>query len=709
MGRIGFDAGTYNLVACKRTESGDFDYTREINAFLEIPLEDDYTYNIMSSVGVPLIRRDDVNMAYAVGESAVKFAYTMSKLELKRPMSDGCVNPREKDAFEILQIMIHSLIGDIEKDGERLNYCIPANAINASTDADYHQKILDAIFKSYQSSKGYKVDARPINEAMALVYAELKSKMFTGLGISCLCPGTKIYTNEGIVEIQYVKKGDKVISHNGKWSEINNVITKKFSGVMTKIQISGYSNNTEEYKFVDNHELYVKRNGKWDWVGCEEIEVGDIVGEPIIKQDRNLSVASINICERTTCSKKWSKKKIESSPDLQRFMGYFMGNGSVNLSEGCVQIDFASHENFYADDALEILNKIFGKNSTKTEKGEGAVIRLKCYSVGLTNWMNNHCYDENRNKKYPWTIDRLSNNECLNLLTGLIRSDGCVSDEQVVFGNTNTHLILLAKQLFSRLNVAASIGWREPRSRYFEKEDRVISGQKNEWTVSAAGKKVSLSLVEKINNLNCENSQTAEKIFIEDGFCCGRVQAIDHEQYDGEVYDLQVPGDHSFSGPFLTIHNCGAGMVNVAYSLFGAPVFTFAIVNSGDWIDKQAAAATGESISFINKQKTKIDLSQEPKNMIDRAIKAQYELMIQKTVTGIKKGFEANRDKKTNLDNPLDFVVAGGTSSPPGFDKLFEKYLREAKLPVEIGDVTRPNDPLYAVARGCLISAENAS
>ena len=81
--------------------------------------------------------------------------------------------------------------------------------------------------------------------------------------------------------------------------------------------------------------------------------------------------------------------------------------------------------------------------------------------------------------------------------------------------------------------------------------------------------------------------------------------------------------------------------------------------------------------------------------------------MIEKTVVGIKKGLESNKEKNAKIEAPIDFIVAGGTSSPPGFDKLFEKLLREAKLPVEIGKVIRPDDPLYAVSRGCLLAAEN--
>ena len=337
MGGFGFDCGTYNLVACHRDSDGNFIHKREVNAFLEMPLENRFVFNMMKTAGVPLIERGDV--AYALGEAAINMAYTMPSIELKRPMKDGCVNPKERDAFEIMNIMMHSLLDDVQNEGDLLYYSVPANAINAETDADYHGKILEAIFKAYRSKPdGFKITPMPINEALALVYAELAEKAFTGIGISF-----------------------------------------------------------------------------------------------------------------------------------------------------------------------------------------------------------------------------------------------------------------------------------------------------------------------------------------------------------------------------------GAGMVNLCFAMYGAPVFTFSIVNSGDWIDKQAARATGESVTFINKEKEKIDLGQEPKTLVERAIITQYNLMIEKTVGTIKKGLIDHSDKKARLDHPVDIIIAGGTSSPPGFDSLFAKVLKNADLPIDIGRVIRPNDPLYSVARGCLIAAENAS
>ena len=332
---IGFDCGTYNLVCCHRDKEGNFVYNREVNAFLELPLENRFVFNMMKQAGVPLIEREKV--AYALGEAAVEMTYTMSALELKRPMIHGCVNPKEKEAFQIMSIMIHSLVNGVKKDGELLYYCVPANAVNQETDADYHQRILDAIFKAYRDETGYKLDAHPINEALALVYAELAKKAFTGIGISF-----------------------------------------------------------------------------------------------------------------------------------------------------------------------------------------------------------------------------------------------------------------------------------------------------------------------------------------------------------------------------------GAGMINVCFAMFGNPVFSFAIVNSGDWIDKQAAKATGESISFINKEKTKVDLTKQPQTLVERAIHTQYRLMIEHCVSGIKKGF-ADINKTVRTDAPVDVVIAGGTSSPNGFANLFKETISNTELPIKIGDIIKPSDPLFSVSRGCLLAAEAAS
>ena len=61
MGNWGFDAGTYNLVSARRNEDGKTTYKREVNAFLEMPLDNRFVFNMMNKAGVPLVEYEDSN------------------------------------------------------------------------------------------------------------------------------------------------------------------------------------------------------------------------------------------------------------------------------------------------------------------------------------------------------------------------------------------------------------------------------------------------------------------------------------------------------------------------------------------------------------------------------------------------------------------------------------------------------------------------
>lgn len=704
MGKIGYDAGTYNAIVCKRDKDGNFVYKKEINAFIELPLENRFVFNMMRQAGVPLIERE--NVAYALGEAAVNMAYTLPTLELKRPMRDGCVNPKEKDAFQIMNIMAHSLIDPVEKDGDTLYYSVPANAINTETDADYHSKVLESIFKSYVSDGGNKVVPRPINEGLAVVYSELGKKAFTGVGVSCLCPGTKIYTDNGIVNIEDVKIGDEVLTHKGRWRTVNDTVASFHSGKMVKMTISGVSGDDLEYKFVDNHKLYVHRDNKWTWIGCDSIVEGDIVGEPIENFNQNANRTAISIPFRNTSSKIWTVKEYFITEELCELIGYFLGDGSFSKAEGALNFDFANHEKENIERVIELFKIVFDKNATATRKSD-TCIRVKCYSRPLVKWFAENCYSS-KEKKCPFDIGQLIESECKSLLVGLINSDGRICEDSISFYNTSVNLVALCKRLFTRIGIAATINCRSPRKHFSKNLGRSIVAKKTEYTVTT-GQQKSFDIMEEVLGYKRTNKTKDRNKFlkVENGFLMTKVKKIEIGEYTGLVYDLRVTEDHSFSGPNLTISNCGAGMINVCYAMYGNPIFQFAIVNSGDWIDKQAAKATNESPTFINKEKTKVDLLAQPQNLVERAIQTQYRLMIEKTVNGIKEGL-ASAKQSVKSEHPVDFVVAGGTSLAKGFTEIFSETLKQANLTIPVGDVIRPAEPLYCVAKGALLAAEAA-
>lgn len=697
---IGLDVGTSFLVAGRFDKQGHINFAKIRDCFLHIPYKTPINQRMikkgLDDRHVPYIEQPDGY--YVLGEDAFTMANERHQ-NTRRPMSRGVLSPKEKAAFPILKELINLILIKPRIENEKVVFSVPAKPIDAKFDQLFHQDMI----KSFIASKGF--EPHPMNEAEALAYSELLEDGLTGIAISCLIPGTKIYANYDIKNIEDICVGDTVITHKGRPQKVLDVITKNFKGISTKIMIQGYSDNVDDYQFVDNHELYIFRKGNWQWVGCEDVFPGDLVGEPIVNQDIQQNKHTMTICKKITSSPKTIKTSYRVSQDLQRLMGYFLGDGSVGKAEGCIQFDFHRSEKENILDVQEIFQKVFGKKSAEINKGNN-VIRIKCYSRGLASWFHTHCYNDMGEKVFPWSLQRMSKGDCLNLLTGLLRSDGRITNDKLEFFNTSTNLIWLTKQLFSRVGIAASIGYREPRLGGKIGERQII-GKKIKWRVSSCGKLTTNSLLEMVSNLDCSNSIISEKLSIQSGFCCGIVQEVVKELYEGIVYDLKIDEDHSFSGPMLTIHNCGAGMMNIVVLSAGDPVVTFSTSRSGDWVDEQAAIATDMTMSLVQQEKEgdTLDLmNPDPHNQIHQAISVYYGNLLVYTLENIAHDL-TNSPSLPKFKEPIPLVVGGGTSLPKGFIDKFKQALDVIDMPVQISQIRHARDPLHAVCNGLVLAA----
>ncbi len=651
----------------------------------------------------------DGNKYYIIGEDSLKVANMFpGKVELRRPLQDGVLNKNEEKKMLILSHLISSSIGNSPNKQSIVCTCVSSESVDGSVDNAFHKARLMGIFKNL----GWNV--KVIEEGLAVILSERPvmkepdgtESPYSGIGISCLLPHVKIYTKRGIIPISDVKVGDMVLTHKNRWRSIFNIVKKDFNGIATKLQMQGYSDNTEEYAFVDDHEIYVYRDSEWQWIGCESIQKGDIVGEPIVSEDveekYNIGMA---ICERVTNSSKYTKKRVEVTSDVQRLIGYFLGDGSISrLSNTGICFDFGPDEKFYAEDVAAILEKNFDKKSEiKLVDWDGSLkLHVSCYSKGLARYFRNHFYNDDGEKEYPWCLSKLRKTHCLNLLVGLIRSDGDISSG-INFSNTSTSLIFLVKQLFARLGYSSSISWRLPRSSKL-KNGRIISGKKNSWAVNVGSKLVSNSLKDIILSLDCSSSRFNENMFINNSFACSTIQEVEYDEYSGPVYDLQVEEDHSFSGPFLTIHNCGAGRTNCVLAYKGLSVIGMSCARSGDWVDRKVAEATGEPVGQVTRKKEmKLNFKDiDYDDDVIFALDAYYGEMIKFVFNNFARKFA---EVKSQFESPLDIVIAGGTSMPQGFCDKIKEVIREMDLPFAIKDVRHASTPCESVVKGCLTQA----
>jgi hypothetical protein len=150
--------------------------------------------------------------------------------------------------------------------------------------------------------------------------------------------------------------------------------------------------------------------------------------------------------------------------------------------------------------------------------------------------------------------------------------------------------------------------------------------------------------------------------------------------------------------------SCGGGMFNICVAYKSVPALTFATSRGGDWIDNNVAHAIGMSPAIVcGIKESGVDLM-NPKDRVQDAIVIYYRNLIQYTLETIRHKLESAQNMPT-FTKPIDVVCGGGTSMITGFIDVFREEFEKINFPIDVARIRMANDPLKAVARGCMTAA----
>jgi len=95
-----------------------------------------------------------------------------------------------------------------------------------------------------------------------------------------------------------------------------------------------------------------------------------------------------------------------------------------------------------------------------------------------------------------------------------------------------------------------------------------------------------------------------------------------------------------------------------------------------------------------------------PKSKIEQAISVYYDSLIEYVVEQFIKLYNStNKKELPNINQPIDIVVAGGTSLAGGFIKKMKEKI-DGEFPIPVGNIKHASDPLFSVSKGLLVAAE---
>ena len=199
---LGLDVGTSRIVVARSADKAHpSQYESQLNAFITLPY---------SKLAESLLEREGVFHEVSGGELVVtgndaqKFAEVFH-VETRRPMFRGVLNPQEPHSLSVMRSIIARLLGKAGVAGRKVFFSVPAPCLDGDPAITYHEASIRQILKQL----GF--DAQPIQEGLAVVFGEMSSSNYTGIGISCgsgLCNVCLAVLSVPVISFAVPKAGD---------------------------------------------------------------------------------------------------------------------------------------------------------------------------------------------------------------------------------------------------------------------------------------------------------------------------------------------------------------------------------------------------------------------------------------------------------------------------------------------------------------------
>lgn len=462
-----------------------------------------------------------------------------------------------------------SLIYTQDGKGRRVHHLILA------PNKDVASQIIEALAKKGRLD----YDGRPIFGFSSIELVDMMMSITKDIEIipaHCLVQGTFIHTNPGLKQIENVQINDKVLTHKGNFKEVKKLYKRPYKGEVFKVIPWYFSEGvtvtpehpffaiktdkncswtqglickpTESHKRICFTESY--KNYKKTWISAKDLEVGDVVIYPKLK----------DIEDKVTINE--NDLILFINNDFCRLVGYYLAEGYTNGRDAFC-FTFNVTETDLIEDVRSIVKNIFNIEAKKG-KTDGDLI---FYSRSLIKLFQKLFYIDRpyraNNKRLPnWAL-KLPLEKQKEIFVAWWKGDKGYTVSRILANQM--------KIICLRLNILPSI--RIDTMLNFEKRGKhFISNRK----IKAKFDLISLDrlsfLEDKFGLLNYENFKKFKSKkdirhawFDEDNIYIP-IRKIIINQYDGLVYNLEVQEDNSYVTEAVAVHNCWTPW----YSIFGS-------------------------------------------------------------------------------------------------------------------------------------------
>jgi len=382
----------------------------------------------------------------------------------------------------------------------------------------------------------------------------------------CFVAGTSIVSSEGRVFIEDVKKGDLVLSHEGKYKKVNHTQARPYSGKLFSLSIRG--NPSEEIEATSEHPfLIVKRKYKneknkvWEksWLPVSECRQGDYVCIPIdqVIDEQQTRIFPIKI---GTGKHGFKVEQLEfpCTPELFTLIGYYLAEGSIS-SGHYLNFSFSETEREFIDEVKRLILEVFGEtriSESYHKKNHGTNVVVS--STRLCRFFEQFGKGA-ANKVIPKWVMQEGKEKQEKLIKAWYRGDGNYYKRTLAHGfkemfrisTVSKNLAYQGRDILMRLNVASSINVRNrAKEKRQDMYNLVIGGEQ----MIVFGAIVDQPIQPKI-----WGKKRATYFNIDEKYLYAPIRSIEVSEVDNiYVYNFGVDDDESYVAGGVAVHNCTA-------------------------------------------------------------------------------------------------------------------------------------------------------
>lgn len=348
-------------------------------------------------------------------------------------------------------------------------------------------------------------------------------------GSPCFLAGEQVNTINGFKNIEDIKIGDYVKSHDGTYNKVIETM-KNQNNYIYDIKCGA----THLINTTFNHPFYVLRNGKKQWVEARDLTTNDFMLIPINKHQNEIE------WEGTKLYYNGHTEVSNKLPfDDDRFwylIGRFIGDGWVvkrakrNGNISGIKICCGKHE---LDELKDKIGDIFNYYLSE----ERTVYKLQFTNKELGEFCNQFGIGA-ANKQIPQNILDLKSEYLQSLLEGILDSDGCFDGTKYRLTSVSKKLAYNVGELVLKLYKIPYHIHKTKRPSKYKIEGREVN-QKNTYTVYW-----------QLENYN-------KKInYVDDDYFYSRIRKINTRVELSNVYNIEVENTHSYCINNIATHNC---------------------------------------------------------------------------------------------------------------------------------------------------------